>query len=123
MPTTSDPTLDPRFVAGVDMIRRTGAETFQIRWSDDEEPTVWFAVAGYPAGRWETAAALDPVRAVLRLCERTLDGGVCTHCKLPVAFEPDDLSPIESPLDRMACWYQFDPELATIRRGCEGDAA
>jgi hypothetical protein len=117
--TTTNPELDPRFIAGVDMIRRSGSETFQIRYQDDQEPVVWIAVGGWPGGRWEAAGAIDPVRAVLRLVEQTLDGGLCTHCKMPVAFDPDDLAAPPEPLDRMACWYQFDPELAVIRRGCE----
>lgn len=121
MSPTADHTLDPRFIAGVAMIGRTKAEQFQLRYHDDETPTVWIAVAGWSGGRWEAAAAVDPVRALLRLCEQTLDGGLCRHCGLPVAFDPDDLSPPAPPLDRRACWYQFDPELATIRRGCEGD--
>lgn len=117
--TTTDPQLDPRFIAGVDLIGRTGAEQFQFRWHDDEAPTVWLAIAGYSGERWETAAACDPVQAVLRLCAQLVDGGQCKHCGMPTAFDGDDLAPPISPLDKMACWYQFDPELKTIRRGCE----
>jgi hypothetical protein len=106
-------------VAGVELIGRTGARETQIRYSDDEQPTVWFAVALYDGDRFETAAAPEPVRAVLRLCEQLVDGGTCTRCNRPAGFEPDSID--EMPLDRVVCWYQYDPELRRFRRGCEGD--
>jgi hypothetical protein len=57
---------------------------------------------------------------VLRLCAQVVDGGRCTHCRRPTGLS-EDLDAM--PLDRLVCWYQWDPELATFRRGCEGDAA
>lgn len=128
---TDQPTMDPRLVAGVDLLGRTGALWTQIRWSDDEEPTVWFAVVCHNRGEdgrprpenqpgtlvHETSAAMNPVQAVLRLCERIVDGGTCKHCERPTGFHEDiDLMP----LDEMICWYQWDPELKTFRRGCAG---
>lgn len=117
--TTTDPTLDPRFVAAVDLIGRTGAREFQVRWSDDEEPTVWMATAKYQRGdevRWEVTGAMGPTQAVLRLCEVLIDGGHCTHCSRPTGFTEhfDGM-----PMDQLVCWYQWDPEMATFRRGCE----
>lgn len=127
----SDYTLDPKFIAGVEMLGRTGAKDFRIGWSDEEDgpPTVWYAVATYkrpPATpKWtpgEAAAALDPVNAVLRLCERIIDGGTCTHCHQLTIFDdnPQD-SPFDDLLNAMGCVYAWDPELRTFRRGCEGD--
>lgn len=116
----TSPTDDPRLLAAVDMIGRTGAKEFQIRYSDEEEPVVWFAVATYDDGKGETDASLNPVMAVLRLAERLVDGGQCTHCGRPTGLDPDSIDTM--PLDQLVCWYQFDPELATFRRGCEGDA-
>lgn len=122
----TQPGLDPRAMAGVDMIRRTGATQFQIRFSDDEEPVVWIANASYdrpnpftgrPGTRWETASGMDPTTAIMRLCEQLMDGGECQHCHRPTGFSPDMDA---LPLDDLGCWYQFDPELATFRRGCEG---
>jgi hypothetical protein len=123
--------LPPQAMAGVDLIRRVGALQFQIRYSDDEQPAIWVAVAGFnlnhgrpvPAKQkgklhWESASALDPTIAILRLCESLIDGGTCQHCQRPTGFTPD-LD--RMPLDELVCWYQFDPELATFRRGCEGD--
>lgn len=112
---------DPRVGAAVDMVRRTGAETFQIRYQDDEDPVVWLAVAGYEGERWEAAAAMNPLRAVLRLCERLIDGALCVHCNRPAGFEADDVEAQHEVFDQIVCWYQFEPELATFRRGCEGD--
>jgi hypothetical protein len=109
---------DPRLNGGVALIRRTGAQGFQLRFSDDVEPTVWLAVATYAGDRWETAAAQTPLRAVLRLCEQLVDGGMCTHCQRPTGLEPNTLDVM--PMDRHVCWFQWDPELETFRAGCGG---
>jgi hypothetical protein len=115
------PALDePRFLAAIDFVRRTGARQVQVRWSDDEQPTVWFVVAGYVHDgreRYEVDASLDPTRAALRLCERLADGGRCTHCNRVTGLDPDSLDTM--PLNELVCWYQYDPELKTFRRGCE----
>jgi len=111
---------DPRFTAAVAMIGRTGASSFRIGWSheDDGEPTAWYALAAYPNDRAEAAGAMDPVTAVLRLCELLIDGGVCQHCGRRTIFVADaDTRGVE----RLGCVYAWDPELATYRRGCEGD--
>lgn len=127
----AEPDLDPRALAGVQLLERTGASSFRIGYSDpdDGEPTVWYACAtwertagGYRVkgtGRSEAAAAIDPVTAVMRLCEQVIDGGQCTHCHQRTIFlaDTDDAGP----LDLMGCVYQWDPELETFRRGCEGD--
>jgi hypothetical protein len=125
--------LDPRFAAGVQLLERTGARSFRVGHSDegDGEPTVWYAVATWgldpstgkplPKGgriRHEAAGAMHPLGAVLRLCERVIDGGECAHCHLPTIFVEDTDTGL---LDRMGCVYAWDPELATFRRGCEGD--
>jgi hypothetical protein len=108
-------------LAATDLVRRTGAKQVQIRFHDDEQPVLWMAVALYKDGRSEVAAALNPVRAMLRLCEQLVDGGKCTHCGRPTGLEPDGIETM--PLNDVFCWYVFDPELKTFRRGCEGDHA
>lgn len=111
--------------AAIDFIHRTGARSVQIRYSDDEQPVVWFVVAIYDGKNpshlegFEADASGDPVRAALRLCERLGDGGKCAHCNRPTGFEPKLL--VRMPMDDRICWYQYDPELKTFRRGCEGD--
>lgn len=120
--------VDPRLVAAVKLLERTGAREFQIRYSDDQPPTVWIALARWHIGddgrprksggrvAWKAGAALDPVAAVLRLADDAIDGGTCTHCGRPSGVSTD----IDSmPLEDLVCWYQYDPELATFRRGCE----
>lgn len=111
---------DDKLKAALDLIRRTGASGVQIRYSDDEQPVVWLGVARYEIDDktlHQVAAALDPVRAVLRLCEALVDGGTCTHCMRPTGLDPDTLDTM--PLNQLVCWYQYDPELKTFRRGCE----
>lgn len=131
-PTLDEYVLDPRFVAGVDMLRRTGAADVQIRWSDDEDPTVWFVVVRHrvahgrpqpfgPINAWETAAGHDPVEAVLRLCEQVIDGGTCAHCDRPTMFVATLDEDPDFPLQQGFCVTSWDPELATYRRICEGD--
>jgi hypothetical protein len=126
----TDPTLDPRFIAAVKLLERTGIRSFQIRYSDDEQPTVWLAVGEWSirdnrpvanGGRqtFEAAAALSPAGAVLRLCDQTLDGGTCTHCQRPTGVTDEWRG--DMPLDELVCWYRYDPETQTFRRGCEGD--
>jgi hypothetical protein len=119
---------DPRFTAALDMIGRTGARSFQIRFQDDEEPTVWIAIAQYgidedeipiPKGGklvYKVAGALHPFTAVMNLLDSAVDGGTCTHCNRPTAVS-GEIDPM--PMQGQICWYQFDPELKTFRRGCE----
>ncbi|MCU1679223.1 MAG: hypothetical protein JWM93_3981 [Frankiales bacterium] len=112
---------DPRFVAAVDLIGRTGAVDFQIRYCDEDPPVVWIAVASYRNGEQqvqEAAAAMRPVEAVFRLCAQLIDGGTCAHCGRGTGFH-EDVDTL--PAHELVCWYQWDPELATFRRGCEGD--
>jgi hypothetical protein len=126
---TSSPVDDPRFIPAIDLIRRTGARDVQIRYSDDEEPVVWFVIASYSirggkpvsSGKInarKVGAAFDPLKAVFRFLDDALDGGQCVHCGRVTGFEPS-IGPM--PLDELVCWYQWDPELRTFRRGCEGD--
>jgi hypothetical protein len=115
----TDPSVDRKMVAAIEWVRSTVSKTFQLRYQDDEQPVVWMALAGFPDDHYEVAAALNPLRAVLRLCEKIGDGGVCTHCSRPSGFEPDSLNLM--PMSDVVCWYQWDPELGKYRRGCEGD--
>lgn len=126
----NEPSMDPRFIAAIDMIGRTGARSTQIRWSDDEEPTVWFVVVEHligPDGRpapegkqhFDVAAGITPLDAAMRLCDQLIDGGHCVHCNRPTGFSHDFE---RMPADHLICWYQWDPELSTFRRGCEGQA-
>jgi len=110
---------EPRFVAGVDLLRRMGARQFRVGYSDPAEgdPVVWYAVGVWP-GQGEAAGALDPVTAVMRLCEQAMDGGTCQHCHRPAIFIVD--MEAGALLEAMGCVTAFDPELATFRRGCAG---
>lgn len=123
--------LDPRLVAAVDMIRRCGAQQVTFGFADDVKPPLWWAwaefhtdAAGRPRGdgkerRHEAAGAMNPLRALLRLAETIVDGSLCRHCGRPAGLDPDEIESM--PAERAICWYLYDPELRTFRRGCEGD--
>lgn len=134
--TRAEVELDPRFIGVVDLIGRCGASTFELRWSDDQAPVVWMAIAGHrvdPHGRflrgdggvgrtvYQVHAALHPLPAVIGLGESLMDGGQCVHCGRPTGLDTN-LTAEPMPLPRLICWYQWDPELATFRRSCEGDS-
>lgn len=121
---------DPRFLGGIQLLERTGARSFQIRYQDDEKPTVWLAIAQYgvdpktriplPKGgiiTYNVAASLSPLGAVMRLCDESVTGGVCTHCNRPAGFDENFG---QMPLEEHICWYQWDPETKKFRRGCQG---
>lgn len=116
-----NPSHDKKLAAMAALVARTGATQMQVRYSDDEQPVVWFVVAIYPNDRWETGAGHDATQAAGRLLEALIDGGVCTHCQRPTAFDPDtiDDTDLEAMSGGQVCWYLYDPELATYRRGCE----
>lgn len=104
------------------MVRRMGAAKFEIRHTE-EEPAAWVALASWdrPGGvYWDCAAAMAPTRAVMRLCELLVDGGQCKHCERPTVFEPE--ASTDPLMPSLMCAYQWDPELATFRRSCEGEA-
>lgn len=109
------PEYRDRLVACVDMLGRAGAQATQIRFADDEQPTVWFLVAQFPDGRWDAAAGQDPLHAAGRLLEQLVDGGSCKHCGRPTGFSLDTDS---MPMDELVCWYQYDPSTKAIVKGC-----
>lgn len=112
-----------RLNALVDLLGRTGAATFQLRFQDDQEPVVWVAVTEHKVkgqgSHYEAAGGMSPLVAAWRLAETMVDGAMCTHCRRPAGMaqrhEGDD------PLPPQICWYQYDPELKTFRRDCEGE--
>lgn len=109
------PNLDDRFLAAVDLIRRTGADQFQIRYCEEESPVIWIA-GGQWGDKWVFGAALEPLEAIFRLCESAVDGGTCIHCGKLTGFV---ITPEQMPASKLVCWYQYDPELKTFRRACE----
>lgn len=115
MPAKKKDEDDPRYVAAVDLIGRTGASEFKVGYTDeDAPPVVWYAAAKW-GPHWQVAGALSPLSAMFRLLELVMDGGTCMHCKRPSGFEP---STDPMPLNQMVCWYQWDPSTKTYKRGC-----
>jgi hypothetical protein len=115
------PEQDAKLIAAVDLLGRTGAKSFSLRYCEEEKPVIWMALGEYVRdGKtiFEVGAHTNPLVALYRLLDTLIDGGFCTHCKRPTGFSED---PDVMPLDEMFCWYQWDPERKTFRRGCEGD--
>jgi hypothetical protein len=119
------PNDNPRLRAAAELVGRTGAKQLQIRRCEEEQPTVWLAVACYGeiVGVWQVGAGNEPLVAVLDLCNKLLDGGKCTHCHRPTGLSDDFGEWGQMPMEDRFCWYKWDPELATFRRSCEGVAA
>lgn len=118
-----DQTAIDKLQATVDLLNRTGLQKLVIGWHEEHEgPPVYFALGMWTGNRNEVAAALDPLQATMRLCERVIDGGQCRHCHESTIFYADDDHPDPGVvLETMGCVYAYDPELKTFRRGCEGE--
>lgn len=117
MPEDGSP-KDPRFVASLDLLRRTGLKEFQIRYDEEQDPIVWVAVGKW-GDHYEAEGAMTPLKAIIRLLERVLDGGTCAYCTRPAGVSTDWRNSL--PLDEVFCWWIYDPETESFRRGCEGE--
>lgn len=106
---------DDLFNACIKLIGRTGAREFRIRYCGEAKPIVWLAI-GQWSGKWQATGGMNPVEAIMRLCEYVVDAGFCTHCHRPtgVTIEPDSML-----LDKVVCWYQYDPSTRQFVRGCD----
>lgn len=126
---------EQKYLALVDLIRRTGPIRYRIEHTDEANgPVGWVAIATYRgADRKEhhmAGGGMSPVAATHALAETVVDGGRCVHCGRFSAVEALDtpldldLGPVHggSALGSIdPCWYRYDPELKTYRRSCEGD--
>jgi hypothetical protein len=113
---------EDKFVAVVQLLERTGAAEFQIRYCEEESPVVWIACARWD-DRWEGAGGMTPWSAVWRLAEAVLDGGHCTHCNRMTSVDDKPADMLLDTMNELVCFYRYDPELKTFRRSCEGKAA
>lgn len=130
---------DSRFMAAFDLIGRTGAASLQIREVvEDGPPTVYVAVAEYKPGSrgldadtrehgtlaapyFAVAAGLTPLQALEALMVETIDGAECNVCLKVTAVSREFTDPLPAETADWFCWRQWDPELQTYRRSCEGD--
>lgn len=113
--------VDPKLTAGFDMLRRTGARSVELRYQDDKEPTVWFAIGewlvhGHTTTTFEVDASTDPVRAVMRLCSRVIDGGQCQHCRRTSGFTSTSKPKTNQP---NICWQRWHAATESFRRDCD----
>jgi hypothetical protein len=108
-----------RLSACIDLIGHTGAKTLQMRFSEDEEPAIWFVVVEHAAGdaiAVTVGASTHPLFAFYDVVDKLIDGGRCTHCHRPTAFDPDGDG--VNPLEDKVCWYQYSPAEKKFMRGC-----
>jgi hypothetical protein len=118
--------IEGKFTAALDLLGRTGVDEFTIRFCEEEEPTVWMAVAHWPErpglviDHSDATGALTPWLAVLRLCEAAVDGGTCIHCHKPTGIDDKPADELDKVTEAFICWYRYDPEMKTFRRSCEG---
>ncbi len=109
---------DGRFVAGVDLLARSGATSFDLRWQDTNQPVVWLAVASW-GDHHEVAAGLHPIVALDRLLELVLDGGKCTRCGRPLAIELTASDDLIRDIELIGgCVLRFDSESRSYARTC-----
>lgn len=113
--------------AGIEMIGRSGADEFQIRYHDDEEPTLWMAAASWkrPGGTyWDSAGGMTPRSAVLRLVGIVFENALCIRCQRKMTFSPqkrEDILPkdLETRVKSDTCYTGWDPETKKFLRDCE----
>lgn len=115
---------DPRFVAALKQLERTGMDEFNMGFTDNEQkgPLVWWTQAVYSKNRTphaeghESAAGTTPLIAVIRLLEYVVDGSMCKHCERPAGIETEWR--VTLPFGKDICWYQYDPSTQEFIRGC-----
>lgn len=124
--------IETRMSAGIALLRRTGSMSFQLRFSDDEDPIVWMAVGEWRIGEdgrparegkthYEVAAAMTPPAAVMRLLDQMIDGGTCPQCERVTSVLHDAAG--VRPLGRITCVWGYDAELELYVRSCDGKKA
>lgn len=98
-------------IAAVDLVGRSGAREAEIGWLHDDVPPAeagWYATATYRGAKL-IAEGPGPVEAAEALARRILDGGMCNHCKKPIALGGE--------LSLHACrWTRMG---RSWQRGCE----
>lgn len=111
-----------RVAAVAELVGRTGAKNFEVRFSPSEQPDgqlVWLCIAEYGDGRWDAGAGRSPGRAGKRLLEQLINAGQCQFCGRTTGIVHD---PPWMPDDAEVCWYQYNPALNTYQRACEAKA-
>jgi len=114
---------DPRGSAGIELLRRSGVKGIEFRITDahEEFPVVVVAIAHWGGRHFKVGCGPNHVAATLDLCEKAVDGGRCTHCLRTTAFLPTHEALPDGAVMFALCRYQWDPELKTFRRECEGN--
>jgi hypothetical protein len=66
--------------AGIDLIGRTGARSFEVGFVNDTPPHRWYAHAQYEGARIIAEDHPGPVEAIEALARRLLRDAKCIHC-------------------------------------------
>ena len=129
----------PAFIAGMNLLARTGAGAIQIRCSCDDVPAVWMLIVQYPNPLsvlaeastngshapeifYETACGLGPLEAVMRLCNEVLAGSTCSFCARSVRFQvfnTVDVAAAGAPPDPTVCVVEWDNTEGQFRPSCK----
>lgn len=122
---------DPRFVAVLKVMERTGLSSFELRYSDPEEEdevdkkgaVIWMAIAYYEIEHegqrmraTKVGAHVDPVAAMFKLADEVFDGAMCIKCQRPMGFLNDDHDP---PDIMPVCWLRWDEAGLEYIRDCD----
>jgi hypothetical protein len=112
--------------ACLELLGRSAAENVRIGFTDEDagDPIVWWVHVHTRFGSDVCAADLSPVLALWKVVEDQIDGGVCTHCHKVTGVVRDSMAGDMPKGEEIGgvCWFAYDPELKTFRRGCEGVA-
>lgn len=106
---------EPRLIAAVELVGRSGARQLEFGWTDDDgpRPGEWYASAFYRGTRVTVEHQHDAPAAVEALAFRLMEGGQCVHCGRSITvpgFVYTD--------DRPACEFRREGEHWV--RGCDG---
>lgn len=114
-----------KMLGAVIAIGETAPFDIQFRRSDgDPDPVLWTVAVGYGVTPenppvWVATSSADLADAVLLMCNRVIDGGICPYCQRITSMTVDDADDADDAvLGLMICRFEWDPELPAFTRGC-----
>lgn len=111
------PQVEAFMLQSVELLRRCGMTEWQIRYQDDQEPTVWISLARF-AGGWNAGCGLGPQAAIVDLLEKSIDGGECLRCGRVMSLTPP--GDLTLPIPQLCQVVYLSGQ--GWRRSCEGES-